>query len=75
VPKTKKIAPELGQFIHIDEFARMVNRDRRTISRWIHDRPPGAQLPHIKLGREIHIPLAEARAWLSYKPAMTGRRR
>jgi hypothetical protein len=75
VSKTKQIAPELGAFIHIDEFARMVNRDRRTVSRWIHDRPPGAALPHIKLGREVHIPLQAAREWLAYKPTTTGRRR
>jgi hypothetical protein len=54
--------PRLGDFIPITEFARMVNRSRRTVSKMIA-MPDG--LPHLRFGPETHIPLEEAKQWLA----------
>ena len=57
-----QIDPALGNYIPIEEFAAMVGKCRRTVSRWIA-RPDG--LPHLPLGNETHIPITEAREWLA----------
>jgi hypothetical protein len=56
------IDPQLGYYVGIEKFARMVNKTRRTITRW-KSQPDG--LPYLRLGRETHIPIAEAREWLA----------
>jgi hypothetical protein len=56
------IDPKLGEYLPIESFARMVHKSRRTITRWI-SQPDG--LPHLRLGNETHIPLADARGWLA----------
>jgi hypothetical protein len=62
----KALDPRLGDYVHIEEFARMVNKTRRTITRWM-GRPDG--LPFLKLGRETHIPLDSARQWIANRAA------
>ena len=57
-----QIDPALGEYIPLEAFAAMVGKCRRTVSRWIAQ-PDG--LPHLPLGRETHIPLPEARAWIA----------
>jgi hypothetical protein len=52
----------LGDYVRLTEFANMVGKTRRTLSRWINQ-PDG--LPYLRLGREIHVPLAHARDWLA----------
>jgi hypothetical protein len=57
-----QIDRRLGEYVPILEFAKMVNRSRRTVSKMIAQ-PDG--LPHLRFGPETHIPLAEAREWLA----------
>jgi hypothetical protein len=52
---------------YVDEhtFARdEVRKDIRTVRRW-RNQPDG--LPHLKLGRDVYIPVEEARSWLKSK--------
>jgi hypothetical protein len=61
---TSKIDPRLGDYEPLVEFAKMVRRSPRTVSRWIAQ-PDG--LPHMRLGPETHIPVDEGREWLAKK--------
>jgi hypothetical protein len=58
---SKGIDPILGNYLPIEEFAKLVHKDRRTITRW-HSEPNG--LPYLRLGRETLIPVDRARDWL-----------
>jgi len=59
---TSPIDPRLGEYVPIEDFAKMVNRSRRTVSKMIAQ---ADGLPHLRFGPETHIPLEEARAWLA----------
>jgi hypothetical protein len=59
---TASLDPRLGEYAPIEDFAKMINRSRRTVSKMIAQ-PDG--LPHLRFGPETHIPIAEAREWLA----------
>jgi hypothetical protein len=59
---TLPLDPRLGDYVPIEQFAKMVNRSRRTVSKMIAQ-PDG--LPHLRFGPETHIPLEAARDWLA----------
>ena len=61
MPKNKTIEPRLGDYVHVSEFACMVGKTRRTMSRWMSFH----SLPYIKIGRETHVPVEAARDWLA----------
>lgn len=56
------IDPRLGDLAPEHDFARMVNRSRRTVARW---RAQAGGLPFVKLGSEVLIPIPEAKAWIA----------
>lgn len=56
------IDPTLGDFVTRDEFAAMLRRSPRTVSRWLAQ-PRG--LPHLVLGNRVLISVPDARAWLA----------
>jgi len=53
---TSPIDPRLGEYVPIEDFAKMVNRSRRTVSKMIAQ---ADGLPHLRFGPETHI------AWLA----------
>jgi hypothetical protein len=59
---TTPIDPRLGDYVPIEDFAKMVNRSRRTVSKMIAQ---ANGLPHLRFGPETHIPLAEAKEWFA----------
>lgn len=51
----------LEDFIDLEPFAKQVNRDPRTVRRWM-DKPDG--LPYSRIGNRILVHVPTARAWI-----------
>ena len=66
------IDPRLGDYAGRTEFALMMGKSPRTISRWIAQ-PDG--LPYLTLGNEVLIPIGGARAWMAAKVKRPNQRR
>lgn len=66
------IDPRLGEYAEHNEFARMIHRSPRTVSRMIAQ-PDG--LPHLRLGASTLIPIDQARAWLASRVRQPNARR
>ena len=59
---TGRIDPRLGDYAPINEFAEMISRTRRTVSKMIKEVDG---LPHVRHGMETYIPIPEAKEWLA----------
>jgi hypothetical protein len=62
----------LADCVDVGPFAAEVNRDPRTVRRWMRE-PDG--LPFIKLGSRVLIHLPTARGWIMAKMRKPNRRR
>jgi hypothetical protein len=57
-PDTTKL---LQDFLDLDPFAEQVNRDPRTVRRWMSE-PDG--LPYTRIGNRILVHIPTAREWI-----------
>jgi hypothetical protein len=51
----------LEEYLDLEMFAKQVNRDPRTVRRWM-DKPDG--LPYTRIGNKILIHIPTAKAWI-----------
>ena len=68
----QELDPRLGDYVSLPAFAEMVSKTPRTVSRWIANH----QLPVMRLGRNLYVPIPAAQDWLQQrvrKPYPTGR--
>jgi hypothetical protein len=61
--KSKKSTsnPVLVDYLDLEVFAAQVDRDPRTVRRWMNE-PSG--LPHTRIGNRILVHVPTARAWI-----------
>ena len=51
----------LAEYVDLDQFAEEVDRDPRTVRRWMNE---ADGLPFVKIGNRLLIHIPTARAWL-----------
>jgi hypothetical protein len=64
--------PRLGEFVSVADFAKMIGKSKRTVSRLIHQ-PDG--LPHLPFGNAMLISIPDAKAWFAGRTMQPNPRR